>query len=287
MCKYLYHYTRLETLEKIFNDEKGETIELWLKDCHFLNDEDEGKWLVRFMNECKDGIVAKFGENERYACERAIQDFVESGCYRMSLKEQDDEHYCFSMSELEDSMLFWRQDYAKNNGVALCTEKKEFEKKCGWEIEPVCYLDVNTVKDILPSFVEAIKEDAKYVRDREDSRKIDPDTLEGERSLENVEFLKIKNGTWQQEKEWRIIVTKRGNFLNMCTNKNGESESAENSNFIIDKNFIPRYKLKMDNPFSRIILGPSLSNYYVDSVQKWFDQKGYKIKVCKSLGHER
>lgn len=287
MCKYLYHYTTLDVLQDIFNDPKGKFIELRLKDYHFLNDEDEGNWLVRFMDECRNKIVAKFDENEKFVCNKAIKDFVEYGCYRMCRDEQEDKHYSFSMSELEDSMLFWRQDYAKNKGIALCTEKKDFEKKSKQKVEQVRYLDVDTVKDILPFFANAIREDSEYIRNRSDLRKNGSDMLEGERSLENTDFLRIKNGTWRQEKEWRIIITEKRGFSKVSANKNEKKKLAKKSNVIIDENFIPRYRLKMRNPFSRIILGPSISGCYVDSVQKWFDRKGYEITVSKSLGHER
>ena len=280
MCKPLYHYTTLGVIPKIFNDTEGNTIELKLKDYHFLNDGHEGKWFARFMSICQNDIVRKFEENEKFVCEKAIKDFVDYGCYRMLLREQTDKHYSFSMSELRDSMLFWRQDYAKDNGVALCTEKKDFENKSKLTVEQVRYLGVDTVKDLLPNFVDAIKHDAQYIKSLTDFRKYisnngDSDILEGERVLEKSDFLRMKNFTWEAEKEWRIIVTHK---------YNGKENLLEKEGVEIDEYFVPRYRIKIENPFNEIILGPSFSDYYVESVGEWFDKKKYKIKVSKSLG---
>lgn len=281
MCKYLYHYTTLGVLQKIFNDPDGKTIELKLKDYHFLNDEHEGKWLVRFLNECKKNIVAKFEENEKFACEKAIDDFVEGECYRMLLREQNDKHYSFSMSELRDSTLFWRQDYAKDNGVALRTEKIVFENKSKWPVEPILYLGVDTVKKYLPDFVGAVKQDAQYVKCQADLRNESPEDsisgmLEGAKTLTKTDFLKLKNIIWEAEKEWRIIVTHKSD---------GKEDLLKKDGVEIDENFVPRYKLKIENPFDEIILGPSFSKYYVESVSKWLKQNKYdKIRVSQSLG---
>ncbi len=277
MKKYLYHYTTLGCLEKIFTDPEGTYIDLKLKDYHFLNDGYEGKWLVRFMETCKDAIVGQFKLNERLACEKAIKDFVECECYRMLLKEQNDKHYSFSMSELKDSMLFWRQDYAKDNGIALCTEKSDFEKKSKLTVEQVRYLGAETLNEILPDFVAAVEHDAQYIKSRSDLRSDITDMLKGAKSLANTDFLRVKNITWEAEKEWRIIITQKfegkKNLLKM-----EEIEIDEKSKYI------PRYRMRIENPFNEIILGPTFSNYYVEAVSEWFDRKHYKIKVSKSLG---
>ncbi len=280
MCKSLYHYTTLGVIPKIFNDSEGRTIELKFKDYHFLNDGHEGKWLARFMSICQKEIVRKFEENEKFVCEKAIKDFVDYGCYRMLLREQNDKHYSFSMSELRDSMLFWRQDYAKDNGVALCTEKKEFENKSKLTVEQVRYLDIDTVKELLPDFVDAIKHDAQYIKNLTEFRKYifdngDSNILEGESVLEKSDFLRMKNFTWEAEKEWRIIVTHK---------YNGKENLLEKEGVEIDEYFVPRYRIKIENPFNEIILGPSFPDYYVESVGEWFDKRKYKIKVSKSLG---
>lgn len=280
MCKYLYHYTTLDVIPKIFNDSEGKTIELKLKNYHFLNDEYEGKWLAHFMRTCKKEIVSKFEENEGFACEKAIEDFVDYGCYRMLLKEQNDKHYSFSMSELRDSMLFWRQDYAKNNGIALCAEKTEFENKCKRPVEQVRYLSADTINDLLPDFVHAIKRDAQYIKCRSDLKKYisdngNLDILAGELSLEKSDFLRMKNFTWEAEKEWRIIVSHK---------YNGKKNLLKRNDVEIDEHFVPRYRMIIENPFNEIVLGPSFSDYYVESVGEWFDRKKYKIKVSKSVG---
>ena len=91
--------------------------------------------------------------------------------------------------------------------------------------------------------------------------------------LEKSDFLRMKNFTWEAEKEWRIIVTHK---------YNGKENLLEKEGVEIDEYFVPRYRIKIENPFNEIILGPSFSDYYVESVGEWFDKKKYKIKVSKS-----
>ena len=172
-------------------------------------------------------------------------------------------------------MLFWRQDYAKDNGIALCTEKSDFEKKSKLTVEQVRYLGAETLNETLPDFVAAVEHDAQYIKSRSDLRSDITDMLEGAKSLANTDFLRVKNITWEAEKEWRIIITHKSN---------GKENHLKRNEIEIDEKCIPRYLMRIENPFDEIILGPTFSNYYVESVSEWFDRNHYKIKVSRSLG---
>lgn len=47
----------------------------------------------------------------------------------------------------------------------------------------------------------------------------------------------------------------------------------------IDEKGVPRYLMRIENPFDEVAPGPTFSNYYVESISGWFDRNHYKIKV--------
>jgi hypothetical protein len=285
--EHLYHYTRLSTLEKIFFDHEGDLVELQFTDYHFLNDEDEGQWLYKLFRDYEKDIVDEFDESEKLACKKGIDDFVEFEYFKGLLKEQKNKFYSFSLSELKDSMLFWRQDYANENGIALGFNKTKFEETYSQKIEKIRYLGIDNVKSCLPSFVDAVKRDSKYIKKRSDLKdEVLVNQLDAAKILAKVDFSRIKNQTWESEKEWRIIVSNlRCDYDCHVDDRKNEFEKGR---FEIDANCIPRYRVKIKNPFDEIILGPNFSRYYVDSVREWLKQHKYEnIKVSNSLGHER
>ena len=58
--RYLYHYTRINCLEDIFNDENGKKVCIRFTDMHFLNDIDEGIYFYKFLEEHKGEIIGRF-----------------------------------------------------------------------------------------------------------------------------------------------------------------------------------------------------------------------------------
>ncbi len=284
--EYLYHYTKIDTLEKIFNDPKGKNVELQFTDYHFLNDKDEGKWFFLFLEDHKERIISSFDDENRLSCKRAINDYIEYDSYNNRREEQCVRHYSFSLSSLRDSMLFWRQDYASENGIALALDRTIFEEKYPQRIKAVRYLSVETIKEILPNFEPAVKHDAEYIKSRDDyyCRNFS-DCLIGARTLAETDFWRIKNCSWEPENEWRIIKVKKSEKESP---KGWHTDEFGIGKYEIDNRCVPRYRVKIENPFDEIILGPTFSNYYIKSVKEWLEQHNYKgIKVSRSVGHER
>lgn len=60
--KYLYHYTQIETMSKIFTG--NGKVRLRLTDIHFLNDLDEGSYFLDFIRNRKKDLLNGFSNDE-------------------------------------------------------------------------------------------------------------------------------------------------------------------------------------------------------------------------------
>lgn len=305
---YLYHYTKIDALQYIFNDSKGKKVNLRFTDYHFLNDADEGIWFYNFLkNHGKDVVNIFEKENERKYCESAIKDFLGYESYNYRLDETYGKHYSFSLSEMNDSMQFWRQDYANENGIAFRFNRTWYKNKnkdlpySVPELERVQYLGSDTKEQIFSEFIEKVKEEADLIEYKDD---IGEDgepivNMQGASILNKAPFWVIKNSVWESEREWRLTKSvgaltvsmqkrlKKKNKLDSDNNQEKVKCDFEEK-FEVDEKCIPRYKIDIQNPFDEIILGPSFSDYFIGSVKDWLEQHNYNdIVITKSLGHER
>ncbi|SOD15752.1 Protein of unknown function [Fibrobacter sp. UWB16] len=293
--KFLYHYTKIDVLQHIFNDPNGVKVNLRFTDYHFLNDADEGIWFYNFLKNHKKDVVNIFEkENEREYCEFAIDNFLGYESYFYRLNEHYGKHYSFSLSEMKDSMQFWRQDYANENGVALRFNTELYKDKNNDlpypvpELECVHYLGNDTMKQIFSEFIKIVTDEADLIKYKEE---IDKDgepivDMQGASVLNRAPFWVIKNSVWKSEREWRL--TKSVGALNRSVYNQEHEKSDFEQKFEVDEKCIPRYRMDIRNPFDEIILGPSFSDYYIDSVKVWLELHNYKdVDISKSLGHER
>lgn len=300
--QHLYHYTRINCLKDIFNDEKGKNVCIQFTDMHFLNDIDEGIYFYKFLEKHKEEIVGQFknGDEQEY-CRKTIDDFLNWDCYRYRLQEQYGKQYSFSLSELRDSMYFWQTDYAKENGIALCLDTKIYSSFEGTPfINKVRYFNVDSVEQFLPDFRNKVKEEAEFINHQDD---LDDEgspycQMNGSRSLAaKTPFWVIKAKTWEPEKEWRMVrsvnaltrsMSKRAFVVQKLAemeNTNQPKSNVIKETFKVDDRGVPRYYLEMPNPFSEIILGPTFSNKYVASIRDGLDEHKYHgVAVSRSEG---
>ena len=301
--EHLYHYTKINVLREIFKDPEGKKVRLRFTDMHFLNDAEEGIYFYKFIEKYKDEIVKKFKEgDEQEYCKCAIEDFLDSECYRYLLEEQSGKHYVCSFSELQDSIYFWLTNYANENGIALRLKTSACEfYDSGPYLSRVRYFNVESIDRLMPDFVNMVREDSKYI----DIQRASDDEpacvgMNGAQVLGRSPFSIIKNKIWEPEKEWRMVRSLKALSLSMANRSFAKNKVVkENDNeleddwdakefFKVDDYGVPRYYINMPNPFDEIILGPSFSRYYVDSVKKWLDEHKYhNVKVSLSEAHLR
>ncbi|MCQ2102316.1 MAG: DUF2971 domain-containing protein [Fibrobacter sp.] len=265
---YLYHYTKLDTLNYIFKDSKK--VELRFTDYRYLNDVDEGKYLLKFLkrrtNDLKNILSS---DSEKYLLD-CILNFKEK-----TYLENKEKFFIMSFSEVEDSTQFWLQDYAKDKGICLrMNVKNYFENKKEWTIptfHPVLYLKNN--EDLLINFNDFINEIRKESSDftyPQDATDLEKRAILFPGLPKNFD---VKSSVWKSEQEWRLEMLDFEKY-----------KIKNDGSFEIDNSGVPRFKLYLEvNPFDEIILGPSFSDSYIESVKEMLTKKGYPdINVIKS-----
>lgn len=294
--EYLYHYTKIDYLEKIFNDPNGKYVTLLLSEYHSLNDAEEGIYLYNFLRDYKDNIADLFEtDDEKKYCKIAIDDFFKGENFKYLCERYCGKHFSFSLSELRDSMQFWRQDYANENGIALrfnidMYEEKNKNTSAYIPIEKIHYLGENTIKevlldDILLEFAKTVREEADFVNHIKD---VDDDgspfyPMMGSSMLKYAPFWSVKNNVWESEKEYRMIKEIKSLTLSAKRRSNSKLDLP----YEIGPDFKPRYRTIIQNPFDEIILGPEIPDGYVGFIKEWLTQKHYNVSVSQSHGRER
>lgn len=294
--EHLYHYTKINVLHEIFNDPEGKNVRLRFTDMHFLNDTEEGIYFYRFIEKYKDEIVKKFkdGDEQEY-CKCAIEKFLEYECYRYRLEEQSGKHYICSFSELPDYAYFWLTNYANENGIALRLNTSACEPFDNPYLSRVRYFNVESIDQLMPDFVNTVREDSKYI-DIQRGSADEPECvgINGAQVLGRYPFSVIKNKIWEHEREWRMVRSLKALDLSMATRpfiekkmqgKFDEKKIRDKDvkeTFEIDEYGVPRYYLDMPNPFDEIILGPMISNDFENYINDWLNRRNYKIRVEKS-----
>ena len=256
MPDFLYHYTTIDTLQYMFREDRH--VEFRFTDYRFLNDAEEGTFLDKYVD--------RQSANFRSGLTQTAQLLFDEEKKKLNrlLFTGDKYFYIMSFGELEDSMQFWRQDYAKDKGICLKIDPSKFES-------------MKTVKGIdVPKFKKVI-----YARLDGDMNTVFPelkDKLEKEAikiddgvstidSYQLVHFLpdpyEVKNAVWRSECEWRLYVPDKS----IVDYKQDE--------YKIDNTGIPRTKIWIDNPFEEIILGPSFTPSYEVSIKRWLSDRGF------------
>ena len=268
--EYLYHYTTIDTLHYMFNKpENGESyVEFRFTDFRFMNDAEEGIFLNKYMD--------RHSSIFRQTLSSEAQKLFDKELVKIDRLAADDGEFFYVMSfgELEDSMQFWRQDYAKDKGICLKINTSKFAElktKNGNDVPkfcPVKYIhlrdDINTS---FPEYKNCLEQEASKIAN-------------GSKKIENYEFIHlldllpydVKNAVWQSEQEWRLQMP-------------DAKFAFRNEKHEIDNKGIPRAKIWIDNPFEEIILGPSFTTPYEVTIKKWLSDKGFgEINVRRGDG---
>ena len=262
---FLYHYTTIDTLPYMFNKTKSGKVyvELRFTDYRFLNDAEEGTFFKKYMEKQS----KKFKES--LSCETKML-FDEAVDRVQSLLAGDNEYfYVMSFSELEDSMQFWRQDYAKNKGICLKIDTSKMEgmkKEKKYPISSFVKVKYPRLNDGIEIWFPELKNKLeKCTANIWSGKKIE--SYKYENWFEIFPY-DVKNFVWKSEQEWRLQIP-------------DAKLASRNVFYEIDDKGIPRAKIWIDNPFVEIILGPSFSPQYVDSIKKWLEGRGFSDIIVR------
>ena len=265
---FLYHYTTIKSLQHIFK-ENGK-VSLRLTDFRFLNDAEEGVFLAKIVKRNRGAYCKELYDSIKLSKFNEFADLIEEK--HNWLQEKRMEVYLMSFTELEDSMQFWRQDYAKDKGLCLKLKTSKFKvpnqsKNTEYDynntpvFSKVRYPGINDSIDIaIPELKKRLDELSQAIRDdvacRDDSLPIETGLFD------------VKNRVWKSEVEWRMKVIHFTDWDTTIGNLNVE--------YNIDDLGIPRATIEIDNPFVEIILGPTFLPQYVDSMKNWLRGRGFK-----------
>ncbi|MCL1967734.1 MAG: DUF2971 domain-containing protein [Fibromonadales bacterium] len=247
----VWHYTKMETLEKIFppkGDKDNGNIKLRFTNYRDLNDKSEALVLRKIIEMNKEKILKKYNLPES-SFNRAIE----------NSKEGLRNGYTFSTTHLKDSFAFWSKDYASEKGIAIGFNKKNirdyFEANNGI-FANVTYLDIfseqaiNVVfRDIYKNKINNYMSNADYIIDN---------LIYGFSG-----FYKLKS--WECEEEARIVLI---DFYN-------ENVRLNNLNEVIENNKKFCYKTFNKNIISSIMLGPERNKKHKKEVEDYLVNNGY------------
>ena len=174
-------------------------------------------------------------------------------------------------------MQFWLQDYAKDKGICLKLNTSKFKFSTeydGTDIDPQCptfsqvrYIGANdTIGKIFPKLKNDL---SNYLKSKKENCF---DKLELTNFFSKIiKSFSVKNKVWKSEDEWRLKIVRLGKDSTFHLIK---------AKYKTDELGIPRATIEIKNPIEEIILGPSFTPQYVDSIKMWLSDRGYKnIKV--------
>lgn len=274
--KFLYHYTTIKTLPYMFkeNDKDGKVV-FRFTDYRFLNDAEEGIFLKKFIEKNK----ADYRKNLKEQDLKKLFDLFADRLLGVadSIYKKNYTPYIMSFTKCEDSMQFWRQDYAKDKGICLKLRTSKFKfptELDGSSYEPKCttFSQVHYIStsDTIGKAFPKLKKDLNDFLKSQDENQFDALKFASE-FPNRIKIFSIKNKVWKSEDEWRLKIIRidKDSTLNCIKTE-----------YKTDELGIPRATIEIKNPIEEIILGPSFTPQYVDSIKMWLSDRGYKsIKV--------
>jgi hypothetical protein len=287
----LWHYTKMDVLEKIFppkgNEEYNEgKIKLRFTNCRFLNDPSEFLVLQKLLLENEKIIIKKYDWTKEHF-ERYIKE-----CENNSW-----DYYTFSMSCLENSFAFWSKEYAGTDGIAIGFNAEKFKEKVAEledeiELQPavfskVCYVDYN-------ESIENIDKSANLLYEGSIEKKLEEFLdLGSDKSIALTHLLGYysciyKFASWEHEREVRVFLRDLDKERTDSKNHHGEEiDEEENLNAKVEfmKGKITKSCCKFFDKdiVKSIMLGPDCGDKHIKAVEEYLEKNKYNnISVSKS-----
>ena len=277
--KIVWHYTRMNVLEKIFppkGNEKYKKGEITLRftNYKFLKDHSEGLILKEFFNTNRKSILENLSPD--------LQEKINGKQFRDKLSYSIFS-YVFSTTHLKDSFAFWNKEYAGWNGVAIGIKLASIPKlKSDNYMFPdkVKYVDTDIEtklsKDLIKKIAEYLNISNGLYEMLKDSCKTEADRVFFSKNNSILDILLIffsnmyKHKSWEYEKEARI-TTLESNLQPLETE------------FCDDKVREVGYRTFNKSIVSSIMLGPDCNEEQVNAIKGYLDKNEYNdIPVSRS-----
>lgn len=261
MGELLYHYTSIETLQKILQDYDNKEICMWATHVAFLNDPKEYIYALELIKESviKYEIQNNVSENKRKS--RCLFS-DEGGGFISSLVKIAGEPYLISFSENEDSLSMWR-GYAKNGlGISIGFDKRmltEYAQLRSNEINHTVVLEctydkAKTIESMVGSWTNYYED---FSLGTEGNPGITLISLEPLETLMNLCF-SSKNASYKEEQEYRL-----------CTYEHSDYNIRVSGSIMVPyvQHVMPKKMIK------KIIVGPCLDQHIAKKGLEMFLKK--------------
>jgi hypothetical protein len=263
----VYHYTKIDTIEKMFlGNNKG--IRLRLSDFRELNDASESFLFRKLIVKNKDKLKNSLKTERIKPCLDSID-----------LENIENDIFVFSMTEIEDSFIFWNSEYAGRDGVSIEIDVERLQKsltpflsKYRLGLPPLCSINYINPND------EIFSDDSIFfmgdLLDKSFGTKIaynfslDQMTKMIERVLSYCS-IGYKYIPWNHECEHRIILSKDMQIVPSSISLETKIECVGNK---------LKKVLYVDCPINfvgKIIFGPNCKTDIMEYVGKYLNKIGY------------
>jgi len=288
LAEFVWHYTKIGTLEKIFPPKesieyKEGKIKLRFTNIRFLNDPSEGLVLKTFFEKHRKEIANKLPENSpKNLKEIILNEPITEDMMNLNTK------YIFSTTSLADSFAFWSKEYAGLEGIAIGFNLFDLEElEDGFlilrTIEYISFHEqeedlIKSIAGSMPYYNYSI---AELLGIKDSNSNSNSNSSSSSRSMSSKEILSYtidglfciyKQKSWEHEKETRIIIDK-----------------ASDSEIKFEGNKVGKYRYEyIDASYVKgIMLGPKCNEDQVKAVREYLEKNGYKdILVGRSRAFE-
>jgi hypothetical protein len=287
----VWHYTKFETIEKIFRKEK---VVFKLTNCKDTNDKSESLVLREFFKgNKKDILLAEDAKSIRDKIPKNIQEKIGNEEIENEI-ELLNKSYIFSASHSKNSFVFWNAEYARTDGVAIGIYKDKTRDKFDKDykdymmyFEDVLYIDPFSknndydccVKKIVSAeLYETYKTFSSFYKNNSNENLYEEIIVKKYGGLINI-FLNIfssfyKHISWKEENESRIIFYDHNNVHDKKIEFIG-NEIKSKVSFNFDKDII-----------HSIMLGPNCNERHKYLLKKYLEKNGYDIEIEESRAFE-
>jgi len=286
----VFHYTKISTIPKIFPG-KG-NVKIRLSDIRFLNDPSESKLLQVLLSKNKKRLFEKVQSDQLPFLKAMI---TEMGKVETVHHIQLPCFFLLAFTKCEDSLVFWNQEYAGFDGVAIQFngyELNKLNKQEGFQYKPVSYVRPDQLSET--ELEQILKEIEPYVS-------LGTKRTEGKSKTEMSISAAImwmffyekysclyKHISWSHEQEKRLRRSigvslkelKRSNFLTWLSIFSNEEfkEYPKLIELIVpDNKILPCTHLNFEkNVVRKIILGPKVSYTEIEVIQNYLFRNEYE-----------
>lgn len=249
----LYHYTSIESLQKIVYSRQ-----IWATHASTMNDLSEGKHAISIFRE-EATLWHDFRENDA-PFYKAVLDALDGFCIPNL--------YIFSLTELEDRLSQWRGYCPKSGGVSMGIDSESLTALPGFSLLP-CIYRRDVQRSIIREMLDQAAEQCRTPNSSNENLKSEASDLVA--SVFAIAPL-LKDPSFEEEHEWRLVAF--------------DPVESEVSFSVRNNELVPYITFVIGEPekfFDELLIGPNIDPYTARSnVERFFESNAIHCSVSIS-----